>query len=177
MTADVLLLNATYEPLRIISVRRAIRLLTRGVAEAVDGVAAQLHTPTTVVEVPSVLRLHCYVSVPRRRAKWSRQAILNRDRYTCVYCGIQAGDRRRGRLVTRTCFTIDHLIPRSRGGANTWGNTACACRWCNSRKANRTPHEAGMRLRWEPKLPRVNYLVASGEVPVEWKAYLRTSVS
>jgi 5-methylcytosine-specific restriction endonuclease McrA len=174
MTANVLLLNATYEPLRVISVRRAISLLARGVAEGVDGVAAQLRTPNAVFQVPSVLRLQYYVSVPQRRAKWSRRAILNRDRYTCVYCGAELGDKRHGKALTRTCFTIDHLIPRSRGGANTWGNTACACRWCNHRKADRTPNEAGMRLRWEPKRPRVNYVVIHGQVPTEWKAYLKT---
>lgn len=173
MTANVLLLNATYEPLRVISVQRAVSLLARGVVKGVDGLAAQLRTPRTVFEVPSVLRLHYYVSVPQRRAKWSRRAILNRDRYTCIYCGAKIGDKRHGEALTRTCFTVDHLIPRSHGGGNTWGNTACACRWCNHRKADRTPHEAGMRLRWEPKLPRVNYLVVSGEVPAEWKAYLK----
>lgn len=128
MTANVLLLNATYEPLRVISVRRAIGLLSRGAVEGLDGVAAQLRTPTTVFKVPSVVRLHYYVRVPRRRAKWSRRAILSRDLFTCVYCGAQAGDRRHGKVLTRTSFTIDHLIPRSRGGGNTWGNTACACR-------------------------------------------------
>ena len=174
MTTRVLLLNATYEPLRVIPVRRAVGLMMRGVVEGVEGVAARLRTPSTVFEVPSVLRLCYYVYVPQRGATWSRSGILTRDRYTCVYCGARVGEWRRGRVLTRYDFTVDHLIPRSRGGGNTWGNTACACRWCNGRKDNRTPHEAGMRLRWEPKTPRVNYMVASGEVPAEWRLYLRT---
>lgn len=170
---NVLLLNASYEPLRVIPVRRAVGLLMRGVAEGVDGVAARLCTPSTVFEVPSVLRLRYYVNVPQRGAMWSRRGVLSRDSYTCIYCGIRPGDKQRGRWVTRADLTIDHLIPRSRRGGNTWSNTACACRWCNHRKADRTPHDAGMRLRWEPKTPRVNYVVASGDMPVEWKVYLR----
>jgi len=173
MTARVLLLNASYEPLRVVSVKRAVGLLMRGVVEGVDGVAARLHTPSTVFEVPSVLRLRYYVNVPRRGATWSRRGVLVRDGYACVYCGAHVGERHHGQIITRADFTVDHLIPRSRGGSNAWGNTACACRWCNHRKADRAPHEAGMRLRWEPKTPRVNYLIVSGEVPAEWKVYLR----
>ena len=120
----------------------------RGVVDGVDGVAVRLRTPSTVFEVPSVLRLRYYVNVPRRGAVWSRRGVLVRDDYTCIYCGARSGDRRRGgRRLTRSDFSVDHLTPRSRGGVNTWGNTACACRWCNHRKADRTPHEAGMRLR------------------------------
>jgi 5-methylcytosine-specific restriction endonuclease McrA len=173
MTAGVLLLNATYEPMRVIPVRRAVGLLMRGVAEGVEGVAARLRTPSAVFVVPSVLRLRYYVYVPQRGAVWSRRGVLGRDGHTCVYCGAGVGERRHGRALTRADFTVDHLIPRSRGGGNTWGNTACACRWCNGRKGNRMPHEAGMRLRWEPKTPRVSYLVVSGEVPAEWRVYLR----
>jgi 5-methylcytosine-specific restriction endonuclease McrA len=173
MTTGVLLLNATYEPMRVIPVRRAVGLLMRGVAEGVEGVAARLRTPSTVFVVPSVLRLRYYVHVPQRGAVWSRRGVLGRDGHTCVYCGAGIGERRHGRVLTRADFTVDHLIPRSRGGGNTWGNTACACRWCNGRKGDRMPHEAGMRLRWEPKTPRVSYLVVSGEVPSEWRVYLR----
>ncbi len=173
MATHVLLLNATYEPLRIISVRRAVNLLMRDVVEGVDGIAARLRTPSTAFEVPSVLRLRYYVYVPQRGAVWSRHGVLVRDRYTCIYCGARVGERRRGKVMTRGDFSVDHIIPRSRGGGNTWGNTACACRRCNGRKGDRRPHEAGMRLRWEPKTPRVNYLVFSGEVPTEWRSYLR----
>ncbi len=173
IAARVLLLNASYEPLRVIPVQKAVGLMMRGVVEGVEGVAARLRTPSTVFEVPSVLRLRYYVNVPHRKAAWSRRAVLTRDGYTCIYCGIRVGARYRGRHLTRTDFTVEHLIPRSRGGGSTWTNTACACRWCNHRKADRTPHEAGMRLRWEPKIPRVNYVIASGDMPSEWKVYLR----
>ena len=170
----VLLLNASYVPLRSIRVRDAVDLMMRGVTDTVAGVAAHLRTPGTVFEVPSVLRLRYYVNVPQRGAVWSRHGVISRDRCTCVYCGVALGDKRRGHAVKRADFTVDHLIPGSRGGGNTWSNTACACRWCNHRKADRTPHGAGMRLLWEPKRPRVNYIVASGDIPEEWKIYIQS---
>lgn len=169
---NVLLLNSTWEPLGVITPRDAVCLMLRDVVEAVDGVAARLRTPRTIFEVPSVLRLRYYANVPRRRARWSLRAVLIRDRHTCIYCGARPGDKQRGRKLRMADFTVDHIIPRSRGGRNTWTNTACACRRCNGRKADRLPHEAGMRLRWEPKTPRVDYVVVSGDVPVEWKLYL-----
>jgi len=169
----VLLLNASYTPLRAITIRHAVDLILRGVVDQVDGIAARLQTPTTVFEVPSVLRLRYYVNVPRRGAIWSRRGVMARDDVTCVYCGISQGDVRKGKTLTKVDFTVDHLIPRSRGGGSTWGNTACSCYWCNHRKADRTPHEAGMALRWEPKRPRTNYLVASGgDIPEEWRIYI-----
>lgn len=169
----VLLLNVSYVPLRTVTIRDAVDLLMRDVADAVDGVAARPRTPSTIFEVPSILRLRYYVNVPHRTVVWSRRAVISRDNCTCIYCGVSAGDRRKGRVLTRADFTIDHLVPCSRGGGSTWGNTACACRWCNHRKANRMPHEAGMKLLWEPKRPRVNYLVAGGNVPDEWRIYLK----
>ena len=168
----VLLLNASYVPLGTVTIRDAIDLLMRGVVDAVDGVAARLRTPRTVFEVPSVIRLRYYVNVPHKTATWSRRAVLSRDDYTCIYCGVTVGDRHRGNILSRADFTVEHLVPSSRGGGSTWSNTACACYRCNHHKADRTPHEAGMRLRWEPKRPRTNYLIVSGEIPEEWKIYI-----
>lgn len=165
----VLLLNQMYMPLRSTTVRHAIELLQRGRAEPVDGVAAKLETVDETITVPSILRLKYYSGVPERNRVWSRRAVVQRDRCTCIYCGARKGQDG----LTRSDFTVDHIIPRSRGGANTWGNTACACHACNHRKADRAPHEAGMKLLWEPKRPRVNYLIASGDVPDEWKIYLK----
>ena len=166
---SVLLLNASYEPLTVISVRRAVALLLRERVDAASDEARVLHSAQQALEVPVVLRLRRYVNVPRRGAHWSRAGVLLRDGYRCIYCGVVASERRDG----RSDFTLDHIIPRSRGGKNTWGNTACACYACNQRKSNRTPHEAGMSLLWEPKTPRVNYFVLSGDVPEAWKFYLR----
>lgn len=172
--ATVLLLNASYEPLSVIPYRRALSLMLRGRVDAATEANRAISTASSTMQIPTVLRLRRYVNVPRRGARWSRRGVLQRDGYRCVYCGIRAGEKQRGNLLAKQDFTIDHLIPRSRGGRNTWGNTACACPGCNHRKGNRTPREAGMSLRWEPKLPRVGYLVASGKVPAEWKMYLQT---
>jgi 5-methylcytosine-specific restriction endonuclease McrA len=170
---SVLLLNITYEPIQTISIQRAVNLLLMGKVEAVEGIARRLRTPSTIFEVPSVLRLTHYVNVPQRGVSWSKRGILKRDQYTCVYCGVQIGQQHGHHAYIKSDFTVDHIIPRSRGGRNTWSNTACACYQCNQRKGNRTNHEAGMRLRFEPKRPRVNYLIVSGSVPDEWKKYLR----
>lgn len=168
----VLLLNASYEPLAVIPLRRAVSLLLRNRVDAATDDAISIQGVSTGLHIPTVIRLRRYISVPRRGARWGRRGVLERDGYHCIYCGIQAGETQRGHVLTRSDFTVDHLIPRSRGGQNTWGNTACACPVCNHRKGNRTPHEAGMNLRWEPKMPRVGYLVASGDVPAAWKVYL-----
>ena len=169
----VLLLNASYEPLRVLPAPRALQLMVRGVVEPVTKVvAASFRSPSVTLSVPTVVRLRRYVRAPKRGATWSKKAIMDRDSFTCIYCGLRPGDLRHERPLGRADFTLDHIMPRSRGGANTWVNTACACAHCNHRKGNRTPHEAGMKLLWEPKTPRVGYLVVSGEVPDSWKLYL-----
>jgi 5-methylcytosine-specific restriction endonuclease McrA len=169
----ILLLNASYEPLRVVSERDAVGyMLDQKVVPATDAVGARLRTPSTIFEVPSILRLKHYVNVPHRKAAWTRRGVLDRDAYTCIYCGATLGDIKKGRRLTRRDMELEHIKPVSRGGGNTWSNTACACHYCNQRKGNREPHEAGMRLLWEPKTPRTNYVVASGEVPKEWRIYL-----
>ena len=168
----VLLLNASYEPLAVIPQRRALKLLLRNRVDAATTDVELVRSSQATMAVPSVLRLRRYAHVPQRDARWSRQGVLRRDTYRCIYCGVQAGDAHNGRMVNREDFTVDHIIPRSRGGKNGWGNTACACKTCNHRKGDRMPHEAGMGLRWEPKTPRVNYFVLSGDIPEAWKIYL-----
>ena len=169
---NVLLLNATYEPLTILPVRRALSLLLRGRVDAVSDDYISLAGAADSLRIPTIIRLQRYVNVPRRGVAWSRRSVLRRDGYRCIYCGIRAGEMHKGQVLVRSDFTIDHIIPRSRDGKNTWGNTAAACHSCNQRKGNRTPHEAGMPLLWEPKTPRVDYLVAAGEMPTSWKLYL-----
>lgn len=171
--SNILLLNASYEPLTIVSHKRALALLLKGRVEAASEEAVEIRGVSKSLRIPTVIRLRRYINVPRRGARWSRQAVLQRDQYTCVYCGAHPGATRRGRMLNHRDFSVDHIMPISRGGKNTWGNTVCACRICNQRKGSRTPHEAGMKLRWEPKIPRTNYLVASGDVPASWKVYLK----
>lgn len=168
----ILLLNVSYEPLAIIPLRRAVSLLLRDKVDAATADTIRVPGPSNTLNIPTVIRLRYYINVPQRGAQWNRQGVLRRDGYQCIYCGIKAGERQRGQILTRQSFTLDHVLPRSRGGQNTWGNTACACPVCNSRKGARTPHEAGMRLHWEPKTPRVDYVVISGEIPATWKVYL-----
>ncbi len=168
----VLLLNASYEPLTIITHKRATSLLLRQRVEAVTQEVLEIRGVSVTLRIPTVIRLRHYINVPRRGTRWSRRGVLERDRYICIYCGIQSGQRQKRTVLTKRDFSIDHILPISRGGQNSWGNTACACKRCNQRKGNRMPHEAGMKLRWEPKIPRVNYLVLSGAIPTAWKLYL-----
>ncbi|MFQ3568645.1 MAG: HNH endonuclease [Aggregatilineales bacterium] len=170
----VLLLNGrTWEPLSIITIPRAINLLLAEKAIVVEQTGKFLRTVRDKYPVPSVIALRSYVNVPRRQAHWSRRGILVRDGYTCIYCGVQPGSTVRGKTLVKSDFTVDHIIPRSRGGKDQWGNTACACYACNHRKGDRLPHEAGMRLRWEPKTPRTSYLVvAIGSGMDAWKRYI-----
>lgn len=171
---NVLLLNASYEPLSVVAPRRALSLLLRGRVDAVTDETLTLQGVVENLNVPTVIRLRRYINVPRRGVSWSRRGVLMRDRHCCIYCGISPGGLQRGQILRKHDFTIDHIVPRSRGGQNTWTNTACACPFCNQRKGDRTPHEAGMNMLWEPKTPRVDYVVASGEVPRAWKVYLET---
>ena len=170
----VLLLNgSTWEPLSVITVQRAINLLLGGKAIAVEMTGLYLNTVRSKFEVPSVIALRSYVNVPRRKSHWSRKGVLVRDDYTCIYCGVTLGAQAQGKLLSKRDFTIDHIIPRCKGGRDTWSNTACACAKCNHRKGNRLHNVAGMRLRWEPKTPRTSYLViAMGSGPEIWKRYV-----
>jgi 5-methylcytosine-specific restriction endonuclease McrA len=137
---NVLVLNASYEPLHKVEVRHAIRMLVRGVAvveEAVEGRRFG-HFP-----MPKVLRLVRYVAMRWRhghRPPWRKRGLYLRDRGLCAYCG-RPGD------------SVDHVLPQSRGGCTTWENTVVACSPCNNRKRDRTPAEAGMRLLARPRVP------------------------
>lgn len=142
---DVLVLNASYEPLRIVSVRRAMILLLQQKAELVEAAAQHLRAQGMAFAVPLVVRLVRYIAIPRhRRLPCSRRAVLARDRETCQYCGAQPG---------RAHLTIDHVLPRAQGGMTTWENVVAACAACNHRKANRTPQQAGMALLTMPRRP------------------------
>jgi 5-methylcytosine-specific restriction endonuclease McrA len=170
----VLLLNgSTWEPLSVISIPRAVNLLLSEKAVAVEQSGKIIRTISSEFPVPSVIALRRYINVPRRQAHWSRRGVLIRDGYKCIYCGLTPGGVQRGKMLTKSHFTVDHIVPKSRNGKDTWSNTACACESCNHRKGSRLPNEAGMRLKWEPKTPRTSYLViAVGSGPDEWKSYI-----
>lgn len=140
MDGHVLVLNASYEPLQRVSLRHAIRMLVREVAVIEEAHAEFTFGP---FPMPKVLRLLRYVVtkwVHRRNPICTKSAIKARDG-RCAYCGGHAE-------------TVDHIVPRSRGGTLTWDNAVAACTRCNHRKANRTPKEAGMSLLFEPRAPR-----------------------
>ena len=161
----VLLLNATYEPLAVLSLPRAVKLLLRERVEPAAEERIMVHASARSLAVPQVLRLKVYAHVPHRKTPaWTRHGLLERDGYACAYCGKRYPGRE---------LTVDHVTPLSQGGLSTWGNTVTACSRCNQRKADRTPHEAGMKLLIEPKAPRTNYLVASGDVPSAWKVWIQ----
>jgi 5-methylcytosine-specific restriction endonuclease McrA len=173
----VLLLNgSSWEPLAIISVPRAINLVLAEKAVIIEETGHFLKTVGAKFPVPSVIALRTYINVPRRKAHWSRKGVLARDNYTCIYCGARPGDIVRGKVLTKTDLTVDHILPRSRGGKDNWTNTACACYACNHRKGDRMPSEAGMRMLWEPKTPRTSYLViAVGSGLDAWRQYIEVT--
>ncbi len=174
MQGRVLLLNgSSWEPLAVISIARAINLLLAGKAVVIEETGRVLRTVSSTFPVPSVIALRRYINVPRRKAHWSRKGVLVRDSYTCIYCGVRPGDVVRGSVLSKMDFTVDHILPKSRGGKDNWSNTGCACYVCNHRKGNRMPGEAGMKLLWEPKTPRTSYLViAVGSGPDAWRHYI-----
>jgi len=142
----VLVLNASYEPLQLISVRRAIILLLQEKAEIVEATEQRLRASGFALDVPLVIRLMRYIHIPRNfRLPCSRRGIIIRDRETCQYCGEQPG---------RTQLTLDHVIPRSQGGQTTWDNVVTACSDCNRKKGGRTPEQAHMLLRSKPRQPQ-----------------------
>ena len=138
--SGVVILNASYQPLGSTSVKQAVRMLARKVAEVEEAMGERTIGPFLW---PKVIRLVRYVSpnwLYRKAARYSRGGVLIRDRHRCCYC--------RG-----VATTIDHLIPASRGGESSWLNLVACCVSCNSRKRDRTPREAGMRMRFEPFVP------------------------
>jgi 5-methylcytosine-specific restriction endonuclease McrA len=140
---QVLVLNTTYEPLAVVTLKRAMRLLTTHKAEVVETSAALLRSAREVIATPLVVRLLRYAHTRRmRRPQISRALVLIRDGETCQYCGGRPG---------RTELTLDHIVPRAQGGLTTWENVVAACRGCNAAKADRTPEQAGMLLRSTPR--------------------------
>ena len=138
--SPVLVLNQSYEPLNLCRTRRAIVLIFRGKAEVLEDSRGELHSVTRIFQIPSVIRLVYMVKRPRHQKKLSRFEIFNRDQYTCQYCGRQTKE-----------LTLDHVIPRRRGGMHTWDNVVSACIPCNRRKGGRTPEEARMQLLRQPR--------------------------
>src|SRR3954454_3963082 len=163
----VLVLNATYEPINVCTVRRAVVLLLKEKAELLEHWTEELHTSSTTVPRPAVIRLVSYVRVPRdtHRRKITRRAVFARDGWACQYCG------------SRSQLTVDHVIPRSKGGPSSWDNIVASCAPCNRRKGDHHLHNVDMRLRRAPRAPgpHVFIQVASPTIPQSWRQYLRAA--
>ncbi|MDQ3305050.1 MAG: HNH endonuclease [Actinomycetota bacterium] len=162
-----LVLNASYEPLCVVPVRRAVVLVLSEKAEVLHDTGMVMRSERLRVPVPSVIRLRYFVRVPfRRRASLNRRAVFARDGSRCQYCSAPAE-------------SIDHVIPRSRGGQHVWENVVAACRPCNARKRDRMLAESGMVLARRPTAPReLTWItVAVGTVPSHWEPYLETALS
>ncbi len=162
-----LLLNATYEPLCVVPMKRAIVLVLAEKAEVLHDSEEEMRSERLALKVPSVIRLTYFVKVPfRRRSALNRRAVFARDGGRCQYCGAVAE-------------SIDHVVPRAKGGPHTWENVVAACRPCNTSKRDRLLSETSMVLRRRPSVPReLTWItVAVGTIPPHWEPYLQTALS
>jgi len=166
-SAKVLILNQTFEPLQVCSARRAVVLLFAGKAERVEDTSRVIRSPSTILLLPSVIRLHRFVRKPVQPSiAFNKKNILKRDAHTCQYCGRNGGER----------MTIDHVIPRSQGGRTAWENVVSACRACNLKKGNKSLEETGMRLLRRPMKPvsvfYLGILAHASQRYESWRKYL-----
>ena len=165
VSGRVLVLNASFEPIHVCSVRRAAVLLLKAKAEMLEAGDRTIHSERMDLERPVVIRLVTYVRIPRdvHRRKITRKAVLARDAWTCQYCGSERGG-----------LTVDHVIPRSRGGESIWENIVASCAPCNRRKGDRLPREIQMHPRTAPRPPGPNVFirVAAPTPPKIWERYL-----
>ena len=162
--SPVLVLNANFEPIHVCSTHRAISLILTGKADLVMNGRGEIHTVSRSYPRPTIIRLEHMVHRPRQRVKLTKREILRRDSYTCQYCGAQPGSEE---------LTIDHVLPRSRGGVSSWENCVLACMACNKRKADRTPEQARMRVRKQPVRPTWRPLYADHTMRIaSWSKFV-----
>lgn len=163
MNQSVLLLNQDYSPLTICSMERAFILVFLKKAELLTEVEdAALHTVTHAYPMPAVIRLFRYIHLPYRGVVLTRQNVFKRDHFSCQYCG------------TNKNLTLDHVIPRSKGGKTSWGNLVTACKHCNTTKGDRSPEDVGLILQSKPHKPTYMMFLRdySGAMRKEWKPFL-----
>ena len=164
---QVLLLNNTYEALNILTIQRAMKLVSKGIVSIEEISDRKIHSAMNEYEVPSVIRMLRYISIPHRAVNLKRKNIFLRDKFVCQYCG---------KIHNPNDLTIDHLIPRSKGGSNSWENVVTACRKCNQKKGHKSLRDCGMTLIKKPEMPKqivylhiVKHLGRDNEC---WKKYL-----
>ncbi len=162
----VLLLNSSYEPLRVISWQNAVGMFFLGKVEIVEEYDHHIRSVSLAIKAPAVVRLLRFFRVGRRSPSLSRLNVLARDNFTCQYCG---------REMSAKEATLDHVVPRSQGGRTTWENIVCACGVCNRKKGGRTPKEAHMKLLSKPCKPQwlpVLNTKFNGKIPQSWLNFL-----
>ncbi|RMF87056.1 MAG: HNH endonuclease [Nitrospinota bacterium] len=166
--SNVLVLNYTYEPLHFCNAKRAIILILQEKAEIVEKSGQLLHSPSLVLPLPTVIRLRMYIRRPVGRGiTFSKKNVFLRDNFTCQYCGVKGSNGFE--------LTIDHIIPRSKGGKTCWENVVVACKVCNRRKGDRPLEETDLRLLRQPRKPRFPLLKPaplSTRFLAEWTKYL-----
>jgi 5-methylcytosine-specific restriction endonuclease McrA len=155
-----LVLNASHQPLAVVSARRAVVLVLKDKAEVVVSNGQVFRSEHVALDAPSVLRLRHFVHVPyRATAPLTRRAVFARDDWSCQYCGAVAEN-------------LDHVVPKSRGGAHSWDNVVAACRRCNSKKENRLIEDVGLRLARRPVAPADGFRLSLGRLEPEWEPFL-----
>ena len=163
LNSRVLVLNQNYEPMSVCSARRALILLYLEKAEMIERNHQVVRSVSQSIPLPSIVRLSRLIHVPRKRILLNRKNIIKRDNHQCQYCGTTEGS-----------VTVDHILPKDRGGGDTWENLVCACMKCNTKKRNRTPREAGMILLKKPRKPGYLFFIQHlvGIPDDRWKPYL-----
>ena len=167
MNGRVLVLNTSFEPINVCTERRAVVMIFKGVARVEEHNGHVLHSQRLSIHAPSVIRLTEYIHIPFERRSLSRKNILLRDRNTCQFCGC---------VFPSSELTLDHVLPRSRGGESAWDNLVACCKRCNHRKGNRTPEESAMHLLRRPRgfSLHVNRQIMRylGRADETWRKYL-----
>ena len=151
-TPKILVLNADYQPINVTSFQKGYKLIWKGKAEVVKEDPTGVIMTSRSIARPKVIRLLTYLYLPYRRLNLSKQNVYRRDGFRCVYCGSGAN------------LTLDHVLPRSRGGDNSWENLVTCCRKCNAKKDDLTPEEARMRMRHKPFVPTFSHLIEVEEL-------------
>lgn len=168
--SHALVLNASFEPLHIVTWQRAIQLLFQGKVEVIEESDHEIRTVRLTMKVPAVLRLIQYVPLTRKKqlVRFSRANIFLRDQHVCQYCGER---------FNKAHLTLDHVVPIVQGGRKSWENIVTACKPCNQRKGGRTPSQASMHLIRKPKqpgwLPSVSLTIGIAKAPERWRIYLK----
>ena len=163
LNRHVLVLNRSYEPVMVTSAKRAVILMLMGKADEVESYDEIIHSPSIEMPLPSIVRLGRYVRVRDKKIVLTRKNVLKRDNHRCQYCGRSS-----------VPLTLDHVLPKQRGGRDSWENLVAACHPCNVKKGNRTPAEASMPLLRKPFKPsRITYFQKFVRKPqAPWRPYL-----